>query len=276
MVVGLENIERFDLIVTISIGSQYVIYKMLAVKNCLYKIRKLSYTRKEKEEDMKAILKKLEYILLTLFVLFLSQIPFIFIRQMTASEKNFSAGQTIFVLVVYLLIVFFVLRMAKQEELLSLDFSFFKWSSFGWLAVSNVVMIGVNMLGAIIMLLEGQAISTANQDALNALFQHVPKILLVVGAVIQAPILEEVVFRGLIPQKIFTKHYVWGLVVGVILFGLFHGPTNIGSFVIYAGMGAVLAAVAYIFKRLEMSILAHMLRNGVAVLIMILTGLVNK
>ena len=225
---------------------------------------------------MKAILKKLEYILLTLFVLFLSQIPFIFIRQMTASEKNFSAGQTIFVLVVYLLIVFFVLRMAKQEELLSLDFSFFKWSLFGWLAVSNVVMIGVNMLGAIIMLLEGQAISTANQDALNALFQHVPKILLVVGAVIQAPILEEVVFRGLIPQKIFTKHYVWGLVVGVILFGLFHGPTNIGSFVIYAGMGAVLAAVAYIFKRLEMSILAHMLRNGVAVLIMILTGLVNK
>ncbi|WP_161543596.1 CPBP family intramembrane glutamic endopeptidase [Streptococcus sanguinis] len=249
---------------------------MLAVKNCLYKKRKLSYTRKEKEEDMKAILKKLEYILLTLFVLFLSQIPFIFIRQMTASEKSFSAGQTIFVLVVYLLIIFFVLRIAKQEELLSLDFSFFKWSSLGWLAVSNVVMIGVNMLGAIIMLLEGQAISTANQDALNALFQHVPKILLVVGAVIQAPILEEVVFRGLIPQKIFTKHYVWGLVVGVILFGLFHSPTNIGSFVIYAGMGAVLATVAYIFKRLEMSILAHMLRNGVAVLIMILTGLVNK
>ena len=273
---ALEQTERSDLIVTISISSQPVIYKMLAVKNCLYKKRKLSYTRKEKEEDMKAILKKLEYILLTLFVLFLSQIPFIFIRQMTASEKNFSAGQTIFVLVVYLLIVFFVLRMAKQEELLNLDFSFFKWSSFGWLVVSNVVMIGVNMLGAIIMLLEGQAISTANQDALNALFQHVPKILLVVGAVIQAPILEEVVFRGLIPQKIFSKHYVWGLVVGVILFGLFHGPTNIGSFVIYAGMGAVLAAVAYIFKRLEMSILAHMLRNGVAVLIMILTGLVNK
>ena len=276
MIADLGKTERFVRIITISISSQPVIYKMLAVKNCLYKKRKLSYTRKEKEEDMKAILKKLEYILLTLFVLFLSQIPFIFIRQMTASEKNFSAGQTIFVLVVYLLIVFFVLRMAKQEELLSLDLSFFKWSSFGWLAVSNVVMIGVNMLGAIIMLLEGQAISTANQDALNALFQHVPKILLVVGAVIQAPILEEVVFRGLIPQKIFTKHYVWGLVVGVILFGLFHGPTNIGSFVIYAGMGAVLAAVAYIFKRLEMSILAHMLRNGVAVLIMILTNLVNK
>ncbi|RKV84843.1 MAG: CPBP family intramembrane metalloprotease, partial [Streptococcus sp.] len=40
MVASLGKTERFVLIVTISIGSQYVIYKMLAVKNCLYKKRK--------------------------------------------------------------------------------------------------------------------------------------------------------------------------------------------------------------------------------------------
>ncbi|KXT83237.1 TetR family transcriptional regulator [Streptococcus sp. DD11] len=224
---------------------------------------------------MKAILKKAEYILLILFVLFLSQLPFLFIRQVTASAKNFSAGQTLSVLAVYFLIVFFVLRMAKQEELLSFDFSFFKWSSLGWLAVSFVAMISASMLGMIIMMLEGHAVSTANQDALNALFKNVPNVLLVAGAVFQAPVLEEVVFRGLIPQKIFAKHYVWGLSVGVILFGLVHGPTDIGSFVVYAGMGAVLAAVAYMTKRLEMAILAHMLRNGVAVLIMILMNSVG-
>ena len=65
---------------------------------------------------MKKKKKKLEYILLTLFVLFLIQIPFIFIRQMTSSEKNFSVGQTIFVLVVYLLIIFFVLRMPSKKN----------------------------------------------------------------------------------------------------------------------------------------------------------------
>lgn len=223
---------------------------------------------------MTAILKKIEYILLALFVLLLSQIPFMFIQQGKGCI-GFSMGQTIFVLVIYLLIDFYVVRMAKQEKLLSLDFSFFRWSSLGWLGLAYLAMIGVSMLGGMIMLLEGQAVNTANQDALNALFRNVPKILLVVGAVIHAPILEEVVFRGLIPQKIFTKHPIWGLVVGVILFGLFHTPTNIGSFVVYAGMGAVLAGVAYMSKRLEMSILAHMLRNAVAVLMMIMLGVVK-
>jgi hypothetical protein len=90
-----------------------------------------------------------------------------------------------------------------------------------------------------------------------------------VGAVFSAPILEEILFRGLIPQKLFPQHELIGLVVGSILFGFFHGPTNIGSFVLYAGMGGVLALVVHQTKRLEMGILAHMLRNGIAILVMI-------
>ncbi len=95
----------------------------------------------------------------------------------------------------------------------------------------------------------------------------------VVGAVIQAPILRSSL-RSLIPQKIFTKHYVWGIGCrSSILFGLF----------MVQPISAVLLSMqvwcclfrCLLFKRLEMSILAHMLRNGVAVLIMILTGLVN-
>ncbi|WP_241209373.1 CPBP family intramembrane glutamic endopeptidase, partial [Streptococcus sp. DD11] len=167
-------------------------------------------------------------------------------------------------------IVFFVLRMAKQEGLLSLDFSFFGWSSVGWLALSYVMMFGVSILGIVIMMMEGQGIDTANQEALKQMFKNVPSILLVMGAVIQAPILEEVAFRGLIAEKIFAKHSIWGLLVSSILFGLFHGPTNIGSFVLYAGIGGVLAFVVYISKRLEMAVLAHMLRNGVAALLMLL------
>ena len=73
----------------------------------------------------------------------------------------------------------------------------------------------------------------------------------------------------MIPKKLFPKHDLIGLVVGSVLFGLFHGPTNIGSFVLYAGMGGVLAFVVYKTKRLEMGILAHMLRNGLAILIML-------
>ena len=91
------------------------------------------------------------------------------------------------------------------------------------------------------------------------------------GAVFSAPILEEIIFRGLIPQKLFPKHELIGLIVGSILFGFFHGPTNIGSFVLYAGMGGVLALVVYQTKHLEMGILAHMLRNAIAILVMIIS-----
>lgn len=138
--------------------------------------------------------------------------------------------------------------------------------------LSYLVSIGINIFAAIIMVLEGQfSGTTANQVALQNLFQSTPVILLVVGALFSAPILEEILFRGLIPQKLFPKHELIGLIVGSILFGFFHGPTNIGSFILYAGMGGVLALVVYQTKHLEMGILAHMLRNGIAILVMIIS-----
>ena len=220
---------------------------------------------------MKTILKKADYLLLTLFVILQSQIPFLFISRFKEQGSAFSAGQTLLVLAIYFLIVFFALRLAKKEGLLTLDFRFFNWSSLGWLALSYVMMMGVGIVAVLVMMLEGQPVgTTANQAALEELFQDMPAILLAVGAVISAPILEEIIFRGLIPKKLFPNHYIWGLVVGALLFGLFHSPTNLGSFVLYAGMGGVLALVAYITKRLEMAILAHMLRNGVAILLMLL------
>ena len=162
--------------------------------------------------------------------------------------------------------------MSKKEGLLTLDFSFFNLKSVIWLVLSYLITFGVSIFAAIIMVLEGQLSgTTANQTALQNLFQSTPVVLLIVGAVFSAPILEEIIFRGLIPQKLFPKHELIGLIVGSILFGFFHGPTNIGSFVLYAGMGGVLALVVHQTKRLEMGILAHMLRNAIAILVMIIS-----
>lgn len=220
---------------------------------------------------MKTFLKKIEYSLIFFFVLLQSQIPFFLIQLIQRGGRRFSLGSTLLVLTVYLLILFYVLRMAKKEGLLTLDFSFFKWSSLGWLGLSYIMTLAVSSLGIMVMMLEGVNVqTTANQAALEELFQRMPVILIVVGAVISAPIVEEVAFRGLITLKLFPRHPIWGLVIGAILFGLFHNPTNIGSFVLYGGMGGVLALVFYLTERLEMSILAHMLRNGLAILLMLL------
>lgn len=221
---------------------------------------------------MKIFLQKVEYSLLALFLAVQTQVPFVLIQFYKGRDQSFSLGNTLLVLMIYLLIIFYALRMAKKEGLLTLDFSFFNLKSVIWLVLSYLITFGVSIFAAIIMVLEGQLSgTTANQTALQNLFQSTPVVLLIVGAVFSAPILEEILFRGLIPQKLFPKHELIGLIVGSILFGFFHGPTNIGSFVLYAGMGGVLALLVHQTKRLEMGILAHMLRNAIAILVMIIS-----
>ena len=92
---------------------------------------------------MKSFLKKIEYSLLVLFVALQTQVPFVVIQQFKEGGQGFSMGQTLLVLMIYLLIIFYALRMAKKEALLTLDFRFFKWSSVGWLALSYLMTFGV-------------------------------------------------------------------------------------------------------------------------------------
>lgn len=221
---------------------------------------------------MKIFLQKVEYSLLALFLAVQTLIPFMLIQQYKRQGQSFSLGNILLVLMIYLVIIFYALRMAKKEGLLTLDFSFFNLKSVIWLVLSYLVSIGINIFAAIIMVLEGQfSGTTANQAALQSLFQNTPVILILVGTLLSAPILEEILFRGLIPKKLFPKHEVIGLIVGSILFGFLHGPTNIGSFVLYAGMGGVLAVLVHQTKHLEMGILAHMLRNGIAIFVMLIS-----
>lgn len=215
---------------------------------------------------MKTFFKKAEYVLLTLFVVFLSQVPFIY-EKLIISGKGFSARTTIVDAFICLLIVFYSLRMAKKEGLLSLDFSFFNWGAVGKLAISYFLSLPLGIIVLAVKRVEGAPKVTSNQAALEELFKHMPMILILFGVILVAPVLEEIVFRGLIPQKLFPKHQILGMAIGTVLFGLFHSPNNLSSFIFYAGMGAILAWVAYSSKRLEMSILAHALRNGVTFLL---------
>ena len=182
-------------------------------------------------------LKKLKYCLIVLVIVVLTQVPFIAMRYLEDKQSPISVGG---IIILYLFIILLTLFLAKREGILTFDFSFFSWSSVGLLALSYFLSILIGALGFVVMRLEGGSL-----------------------------VLEEVIFRGFIPKKLFPKHQLVGFVIGAILFGLFHGPTNIGSFIVYGGMGAVFAYVAYTTERLEMSIMAHMLRNGIAIFLML-------
>ena len=208
---------------------------------------------------MTFFLEKLKYIVMIGLAVVLTQVPFLVILSM---DNKQSLLNTLIVIAVYGLIISLFLYVAKKENLLTFDFSFFNGSSVKLLVLSYFVSFAIGILAAIVMQLEGAPLIPQNQE-------RVTEITSVISIVIGAPIMEEIIFRGLIPKKLFAQHQVVGYVVGAILFGFFHSPTNIGSFILYGGMGAVFAYVAYKTDRLEMSILAHMLRNGIAVVLML-------
>ena len=190
---------------------------------------------------MDFFLEKLKYCFIVLVIGVLTQVPFIAMRYIEDKQSPISVGS---IIILYLLIVLLTLVLAKREGILTFDFSFFIWSSVGLLALSYFLSILIGALGFIVMRIEGGSLIPRNQERIQEAMRDIPK-------------------------KLFPKHQLVGFVLGAILFGLFHGPTNIGSFIVYGGMGAVFAYVAYTTESLEMSILAHMLRNGIAIILML-------
>ena len=128
----------------------------------------------------------------------------------------------------------------------------------------------IGVLGTVLLRwLHGEA-TTANQASLMEEFRRGDVILLSIMLGVLAPIAEEIIFRGIIPLKIFKGYESWGYIIGGLLFAIFHGPTNIMSFVIYGGASVILTLMACRTRRLEVSIAVHMLNNGLPAILMLL------
>lgn len=122
-----------------------------------------------------------------------------------------------------------------------------------------------NLLGILIMVLQnGGSLIPGNQQAI--MDANLPPQMMVTFLLIVAPIVEEVVMRGLIMSGLFQLESLWGLGLSTLIFALIHVPTDMGSWVIYGGMGLVLALVYRISRRLELAIALHLLNNLVATL----------
>ena len=94
--------------------------------------------------------------------------------------------------------------------------------------------------------------------------------LLITFTVIMAPIVEELVFRGLLMGRVFNPDSIVGLIVSSLLFGLVHMPNSIGVWIVYAGMGLALGIAYRKFQKLEYCIMAHIINNSLAVSMLLL------
>ncbi|HEM2808569.1 TPA: CPBP family intramembrane metalloprotease [Streptococcus suis] len=147
-----------------------------------------------------------------------------------------------------------------------------KWGmlkNIGFVALAFIVMFGLKIIGGqLIMLEEGYGQTTANQEVINN--SGLPVLLLFLFAVLFAPVLEELIFRGILMGKVFGKDSNVGLLLSSFLFGLIHNPTNIGSWVVYGGMGLVLGLAYRISGKYTNALILHSLNNLIGFLLMLL------
>ena len=220
------------------------------------------------------VLNRGKWVIILLVAFVLSQFPiglalFLADKQFPILQSGLLVGS----LSIVDLIVFII--GARKTQLATFNLSFFKAKDLARLVLSYLVIFATNLLGSLLLRLTNEA-TTSNQSILNGLVQNSSLISTFFLLVLIAPICEEILCRGIIPKKIFRGKEKLGFVVGAIVFALLHMPTNLPSVIIYGGMSTVLTWTAYKTERLEMSILLHMILNGIAFCLLALLVLISR
>jgi len=106
------------------------------------------------------------------------------------------------------------------------------------------------------------ATEAANQVAVESLFDYVPAWVMFIMIVVVAPLVEELLFRGvmLFPGDRLNTTWV-RTIVSAILFGLIHAPTDIYSAYTYIGMGFIFAYASKRTQSIEAAMVYHFLNN---------------
>ena len=220
------------------------------------------------------VLNRGKWVIILLVAFVLSQFPiglalFLANKQFPILQSGLLVGA----LSIVVLIVFII--GARKTQLATFNLSFFKAKDLARLVLSYLVIFATNLLGSLLLRLTNEG-TTSNQSILNGLVQNSSLISTFFLLVLIAPICEEILCRGIIPKKIFRGKEKLGFIVGAIVFALLHMPTNLPSVIIYGGMSTVLTWTAYKTERLEMSILLHMILNGIAFCLLALLVLISR
>lgn len=213
--------------------------------------------------------KRLIWVSCAFLALALYMLPMLF-QQLAITyqfPKQWTSGLGI-LLIILILLVF--VAVAKKTEILIPSGKTFQKGDGKRIALGLLGMLLISVLGTVLLRWLHGEVTTANQASLMEEFRRGDVILLSIMLGILAPIAEEIIFRGIIPLKIFKGYERWGYIIGGLLFALFHGPTNIMSFVIYGGASVILTLLACQTRRLEVSIAVHMINNGLPAILMLL------
>ncbi len=156
-----------------------------------------------------------------------------------------------------------------------------RFSDLGWGPVIWLGAIGAQLAIAAVVVAVGIPIS-GNTEGINDIrADRTYVVSIVITAVIAAPIVEEMVFRGVVMRGLRSRLPLVAVVpLQGVLFGVAHidpvrGSGNIGLVMVLSGVGIAFGVAVAVLGRIGPSIVAHAIFNG-AVLLIVLTGVVDR
>lgn len=158
---------------------------------------------------------------------------------------------------------------------------FFRKADIGWGPATWLCCFGVQLALAVVIVTTHIPLTgnTEGVDDIDATRGYV--ISLLVLAVVAAPLIEEMVFRGVVLRGLLSRFGalpaigIQGVVFGMAHFDPVRGAGNIGLIIILSGVGCVLGAAEHRFRRIGPTIIAHALINAIAMTVA-LSGLASS
>lgn len=156
-----------------------------------------------------------------------------------------------------------------------------RWADVGWGPVIWLAALGVQV-GVAALVIGLDLPMSNNTDGISELqTDRTYVVSIVVTAVIAAPIVEEMVFRGVVMRGLRSRlPAVLAIGVQGVLFGSAHldpvrGRGNIGLVMVLSAVGIAFGVAATLLRRIGPTIVAHAIFNGV-VLAIVLTGVADR
>ena len=218
--------------------------------------------------------KRLAWFGILLVAIFLSQIPMQTLALLSISQID-PIWSTLIVALISILVIAIFLYGAHKSKLLVFKPKLLTIADVPRIVLSYLTIFVGNLVGGIWLQLINQT-TTSNQQIINNLVSESTLISSFFIIVLIAPICEEIICRGIIPTKLFQGYEKLGYVIGWFLFLLAHMPSNPPSFLVYGWMSAVLTWTAYRTRRLELSILVHMVLNSISFILLALVTILLK
>jgi membrane protease YdiL (CAAX protease family) len=116
--------------------------------------------------------------------------------------------------------------------------------------------------------------TTVNDEMIFGMLGDNPHILLSLNlglsVITLAPVMEEIIFRGMIGKGMFQEKYFWpAIILSSLFFSSLHLSGNVISFLLYAGIGSACFMAYWKHKNLNAAILLHFLNNLPGALLLI-------